>query len=59
MKIYEVIQKLDNKLKGEIDLAEYERKLKGLMDFKQIERSLFLFLVLKKMQDEVNEAQNR
>ncbi len=57
MKIYRIIQAVDDELKGEINLAEYEKRLQGLMDSKQIERSLFLFLVLKKMEEEANNDQ--
>jgi len=52
MKIYREIQKIDDELKGEINIDVYEKRLKGLMDIAQIQRSLFLFLVLKKMEEQ-------
>lgn len=56
MKAYKIIQVVDEELKGEITLEVYENRLKGLMDLNQIQRSLFLFLVLKRMEEEAIET---
>jgi len=58
MDVYKIIRQVDKELKGDINLEMYEKRLQGLMDMNQIERSLFLFLVLLRMQDEVNEIRS-
>lgn len=57
MPVFRIIQQLDHELKGEINLEVYEKRLQGFMDGSQIERSLFLFLVLLRIQNEVNQVQ--
>jgi len=44
---------VDDELKGEVNIEVYDKRLKDVMDSEQIEASLYIFLVLKKLEDGV------
>lgn len=53
MQAYKAIRQIDDELHGEVNIEVYEKRLAGIMDSEKIESSLYLFLVLKKLEDGV------
>ncbi len=51
-RIYQVVKEVDEKQKGEIDTEEYLERLKGLVEPEKFLRSLFLFLSLRRTEEQ-------